>query len=168
MKCVRNCGIVEMSPMKLFRNDPQPALHFSLGFTLLELLVVISVIAILIGLSTASFSTAQRKGRDTKRRADIKAMQNAFEQYFSLNSGSYGANCASMASSGGTTLLPNGLPTDPQTGAAYPCNSSGATGTNSYCVCAQLEGGGGNSSSNGCTFTAPGPTVRFFCMTNLQ
>jgi len=38
------------------------------AFTLLEILVVIGIIAILVGLGSVSFSTAQKKARDTKKR----------------------------------------------------------------------------------------------------
>ncbi|PIV09820.1 hypothetical protein COS31_05535 [Candidatus Roizmanbacteria bacterium CG02_land_8_20_14_3_00_36_15] len=55
------------------------------AFTLLEILVVIGIIAILVGLGSVSFSTAQKKARDTKRREDIKALQNCFEQYYAYN-----------------------------------------------------------------------------------
>ncbi len=54
------------------------------AFTLLELLVVIGIIAILVSLGTFSYSTAQKKARDTKRRGDIKAISNALEQYYSI------------------------------------------------------------------------------------
>src|SRR3990167_5250220 len=54
------------------------------GFTLMELLVVISIIAILISIGLTSFSTAQKKARDSKRKSDIKEVQNALEQYYSV------------------------------------------------------------------------------------
>ena len=56
-----------------------------LGFTLLEILIVIGIIGILIGIGTVSYSTAQRKARDAKRKQDLKAVQNCLEQYYSVN-----------------------------------------------------------------------------------
>ena len=50
------------------------------GFTLLELLVVIGIISILVALGTASYSTAQKKARDAKRKGDVRSIINAFEQ----------------------------------------------------------------------------------------
>src|SRR3989344_1525650 len=55
------------------------------GFSLIELLVVITIIAILIGAGTVSYNNAQQKGRDGKRKSDLKAIQQALEQYFQQN-----------------------------------------------------------------------------------
>ena len=139
--------------------------RFSSGFTLLELLVVVSIIGILIAVSTAAFSTAQRKSRDAKRRGDVKSMQNAFEQYVAQNDGSYGASCAAMTTLNGTPILAGGIPTDPKTGVAYTCDSD----STSYCACATLELGGGNSSTATCTaLGAPSSSNSYYCLGNLQ
>lgn len=74
-------------------NKPSGKSRNYMGFTLLELLVVISIIGILIAIGSASYSTAQKKGRDSRRQADLKAAQNAFEQYYSVNSSAYPATC---------------------------------------------------------------------------
>lgn len=55
----------------------------NLGFTLLELLVVIGIISILVTLVSASYSSAQKKARDTRRKSDMKALQNCLEQSYS-------------------------------------------------------------------------------------
>jgi len=132
------------------------------GFTLIELLVVISIIGILMALGTASYTTAQKKGRDAKREADLKGLQNALEQYNSLH-GTYPtvSNCVAADIS---EVLPAGFPTDPKTGNAYPatCDASGLT----YCICAQLEQAGtGNATDTACNFGAAG---NYTCVTNLQ
>lgn len=64
------------------------------GFTLLELLVVISIIGILTAIGASAFGVAQRQGRDARRMADMKAMQNALEQYYVENDSSYGGGCS--------------------------------------------------------------------------
>lgn len=61
------------------------------GFTLVELLISISIIAILSVLLTISFSNAQKNGRDQRRISDLKAIQSAAEQYLLLK-GSYPTN----------------------------------------------------------------------------
>lgn len=55
------------------------------GFTLIELLVVISIIAILMAVATVSYLNAQQKGRDNRRKSDLKAVQQALEIYFNQN-----------------------------------------------------------------------------------
>lgn len=144
--------------MKIFKNRA--------GFTLLELLVVISIIGILIAIGSAAFSTAQKKGRDARRRGDIKALQDGFEQYYSGNDGSYAASCATMT--GNTDYFPAGPLVDPK-GASYDStnyNTVGGCSTTGYCVCATLETGGGNGSPNGTSCTFSGDT--HYCLTNLQ
>lgn len=47
------------------------------GFTLIELLVVISIIGILAAFIVASFTSAQQKARDSRRKADLDAVKKA-------------------------------------------------------------------------------------------
>jgi len=55
------------------------------GFTLIELLVVITIIAILISAASASWTNAQQRGRDGRRKGDLKAVQQALEIYMQTN-----------------------------------------------------------------------------------
>lgn len=66
-------------------------LKINKGFTLIELLIVVSIIGILIGAVSVSWTNAQVKSRDGKRKADLKAVQQALETYFNVN-GSYPSN----------------------------------------------------------------------------
>ena len=52
------------------------------GFTLLELLVVISIIGLLASILVINLTSARRRARDTKRIADIRNLQTAAEDYF--------------------------------------------------------------------------------------
>ena len=138
------------------------------GFTLIELLVVISIMAILMAMAAVSFTTAQQKGRDAKRRADMTSIQKGFEQYFATNS-SYDAVSGCTTMGGSTTYFPSGLPRDPRNTSPYTYSYS--CSATAYCVCARLEATGtGNStaaaSSTTCSFSSSSPN--FFCVTNLQ
>ena len=60
-------------------------LGFRKGFTLIELLVVIVIIGILATVGLASFNSSQMKGRDSKRKSDLKEVAAALELYYSDN-----------------------------------------------------------------------------------
>jgi len=132
------------------------------GFTLLELLVVISIIGLLVAMGAVAFTTAQQRGRDSKRRGDIQAMQKAFEQYYADN-GSYSDDCSDMA----TGYMPGGLPTDPKSDQVYVENCAADT----FCICALLEDtGNGNAADPGSITTCnySGTPKDYFCSSNLQ
>lgn len=131
------------------------------GFTLIEILIVISIIAVLAAMGLASYSSAQKNARDVRRRSDLKAAQAAWEQYYANNSGKYPLNCDIS-----TTYLPQGLPIDPKNDNTYSYTWSCPPSGTEYCFCAKLESGTGNSPSAGsaCTYGAG----LFFCVSNLQ
>lgn len=116
-------------------------LNLSKGFTLLEMLVVIGLMAILISVGTVSYSTAQKKARDTKRKQDLRIISNALEQYYSLcvtypasvvGGGSIttpGSGC----SSAGTVIL-SVVPLDPKTNLPYVYTYNAANNTFSLCA----------------------------------
>lgn len=55
------------------------------GFTLLELLLVIVIMGVLATLMIGNFLTSIKKGRDSKRKQDIQAVQKALELYYADN-----------------------------------------------------------------------------------
>lgn len=55
------------------------------GFTIVELLIVIVVIGILAALVITTYNGIQQKGRDTKRKTDLKALQSKVEEYYVNN-----------------------------------------------------------------------------------
>jgi prepilin-type N-terminal cleavage/methylation domain-containing protein len=55
---------------------------FSQGFTLLELLVVIAILGILVIAGVTSFTSTQKKSRDTKRKNDLRQVSLSLEAYY--------------------------------------------------------------------------------------
>lgn len=131
------------------------------GFTLLELLIVVAIIGILISLGVVSYSSAQKKARDSKRRADMKAMQAAWEQYYADKS-AYPVTCSGNMS----VYMPSGLPSDPKTGASYVTDAN--CSVTSYCFCATLESGTGNAAAAANSPTCAYGSGSVYCVGSLQ
>lgn len=112
------------------------------AFTLIEMLVVISLIGILAALAMVSFSSVQKQARDTSRKSDLKQYQTATESYASRNNGTYPIAAAAQNAASGTycTALNIGIcPPDPKNAAPYVYRYiSDASGTN-YVLWGGLE-----------------------------
>lgn len=122
------------------------------GFTLVELLVVVSIIAILSVIGIVVFTGVQKNSRDARRKADIDAIATALESDFATNNRTqYQAVTSGM--------FANGIPADPGTYTySYP-----AAAAATYCVCAQLENTAGGNFAAAC---AAGTT--HYCRKNQQ
>ena len=138
------------------------------AFTLIELLVVIAIIGLLASIIMVSLSNARAKGRDAKRRADLKQIATALELYYSdfgtyiivdsvttQTTGYPGCACGWFSYNYGTGAIGQGLaddrylasnPHDP--GGSDTGSVAGKTGymmygcpslTNSYALWAGLE-----------------------------
>lgn len=116
------------------------------GFSLVELLVVITIVVFLSAVGLVSFQNIQTNAKDAKRRADIDAISKAYEVKYdpSLNGGQGGYRRLED-----TDFAGNKIPTPPD-GTSYnfvsgPNSSSSLTGTDqSYRVCALLGSGSGS------------------------
>jgi prepilin-type N-terminal cleavage/methylation domain-containing protein len=108
------------------------------GFTLVELLIAITVVILLSMAGVASIVTQPPKGRDAKRKADLVVLRDALEHY-NLDS-----NCYPQAGTLTTDLkdyIQSSFPEDPKTGEAfyYDPLPGGATCHTSYWIYAKLE-----------------------------
>jgi len=106
------------------------------GFTLLEMLVVVGIMAILVSIGSVSYSTAQKKSRDAKRKSDLQAIQNGLEQYYSICGYQYPGSITSgiICISPSVAVMPT-VPADPKT-TPYVCNPCSTT---DYTICTILE-----------------------------
>ena len=142
------------------------------GFTLFELLVSISIIAIMTALASVAFSGAQKKARDARRVQDIKLVQTAAEQYYSQNTYTYPSTYTAgsvWTPSGSTTAILESFPADPKNTTPYVYSCRGTCDTTGYCLCAYVENtSNGNSTNNCTTFTASSATTNYFCVKNQQ
>ncbi len=149
------------------------------GFTLIEILVVITIIGILLAAGGAAFINAQRSARDSERFKEVTAIQDALEQYYAANGSYTPANTASTLAGLASAVddseyFKTGLPVAPTGGGGVPYtftnNSTAVDGADAYCVCTTLEQPvRANATGNAggvCTYTTTNPTM--FCVSNLQ
>lgn len=66
------------------------------GFTIIELLIVMAVIALLIGIAIPSFRAMQTQAKETRAQGDTRVMKLALEKYY-INNNSFPADDANQA-----------------------------------------------------------------------
>lgn len=146
----------------------QSAQKVSKGFTLIEIMVAIAIVAVLSTIGLVLYSQTQKAGRDSKRKGDVRTIHNALES-LKLATGSYQVpaskkySCTTTSipcptppgdsSTWTTTLVGNGNGTVYFSGGAAPVDPINAlSGGSNYAysydlsgnVCAEtLENGGG-------------------------
>ena len=131
------------------------------GFTLVELLVVISIIAILSVIGITIFSGVQKSARDARRRGDIDAIAKALEVHYQVPEPEFCASGYNYCAPHSSWFSGNSIPKDPK-GLRDPANPSSdsyiypgdlqpyggsqtdpsARSANTFTICADLEGDG--------------------------
>lgn len=121
---------------------PLHTTHFKLkhGFSLIELLTVITLIGILVSMAFASYSTTQAKGRDSRRKTDLDTIKKALElakidsagQYYYPTCDGGVNNCALSNTNTAPDISPTytqNVPTDVKTKTGYIFATFAADGT---------------------------------------
>jgi general secretion pathway protein G len=97
------------------------------GFTLIEILIVVAIIAILASIVLVGLGPTQALGRDSRRVSDLAEVQNGLELYYAPN-GAYplvttaqgwGPGTGSLTADLETVSGVNSVPTDPSSGKSY-------------------------------------------------
>jgi prepilin-type N-terminal cleavage/methylation domain-containing protein len=102
------------------------------GFTLVEIVVVIAIIALLSSIIYSSFGGQKAKSRDQKRVSDVSSIQLALELYFNKN-GVYPLTLASLV----PTYI-SSIPTDPTNIYASQYFPITKQQNSAYCISYQL------------------------------
>lgn len=138
------------------------------SFSLIEMLVVITIIGLITAAAAISYSVLNKNARDARRKADIEQIRGALEMFRSDNDvyntgANYSGDCSTYITANLSTYLGT-PPTDPKQNYNYYCNITAST----YTVAGALEGNGytttctgsagdcGTAPSYGCTY-AVGP-----------
>jgi len=112
------------------------------GFTLLEMLVVITIISLLASIGITSYTSFNKNSRDGRRKADIEQIRAALELYRSNNGsyplpiGTFGLSFGSGALTDGSNTYLSKIPNDPKNSKSYFYTSDG----NDYTLGGLLEG----------------------------
>jgi len=131
----------------------------SKGFSLIELLVVISIIGVLVGLSAFGLQGARQSARDARRVSDIEQIRSGLELYkadcgiypsttdFPAAGGNLLGDDSSLSCADTNTYI-SSSPADPNPDKLYKYNRISPT---TYEICAAMEGSAPTVSCQGLT-----------------
>ena len=126
------------------------------GFTLIEIMIVVAIIAILASVVLIGLGPTQRIGRDARRLSDLRQVQTGLELYFNKcgyypgteQSGTCGPrqdiatwDALNSSLTGSNIGINQNIPKDPSAGRIYDYRSDGVT----YVLRADLEDTGNQS-----------------------
>ncbi|MFA5144304.1 MAG: type II secretion system protein [Candidatus Omnitrophota bacterium] len=114
------------------------------GFTIIELLIVIAVIAILVGIALPRFKGMRDEGNITRAKSELRTLQTAVESYYVHNTSTYPANLNLLITA--TPTIVGVVPTDPFNGTnVYGYALDGGSPANYYVLYSIGPGGNGSA-----------------------
>lgn len=115
------------------------------GFTIIELLIVIAVIAILVGIALPRFRGMQEEGNIARAKGELRTLQTAVESYYIHNTNTYPAALSSLTSAT-PNIIGAALPTDPFNGSSnYGFDDDGASPVKYYAIYSVGVGANGSA-----------------------
>jgi type IV pilus assembly protein PilE len=120
------------------------------GFTLIELMIVVAVVAILAAIAYPSYQDAVRKSRRGQAKADLLELAQNLERYHTVNN-SYGTS---------TSTIPGWVAQSPRTGVAYYTISVPTQTANTFVLSAAPNAAGGQNRDTCGTLTINQANVR--------
>lgn len=133
------------------------------GFTLIEILVAATIIAVMSVAGVASYTRINMRSRDAKRKSDLEQVRSALEMYrvdngYYPNTGTGFNQLSDLDSELVPTYMPE-IPKDPKNTPSTPVlyyYSPLGSGSPyySYCICANLENESGSGTCTGVTLPA--------------
>jgi general secretion pathway protein G len=120
------------------------------GFTIIELLIVIAVIAILVGIALPRFKGMQDEGKIAQAKGELRTLQTAVESYYIHNSNVYPANINAALTAAIPNIIGATSPADPFNGATlYGYATDGGAPVKYYAIWSVGQAGNGSAAVNG-------------------
>ena len=133
------------------------------GFTLVEIMIVVALIAILVGIAIPNVLGVKTSGNISQAKSELAALQAALESYY-MSTGAYPASLSDL-----TSAIPNiigtTLPTDPFVSGAdygYDLSSSGvyfvvwSAGTGGSASASIADSGSVSETDSSCIYISNG------------
>ena len=77
---IADCGLRIRMDLRVIRH-PQSAIRYQSGFTLLELVMVMTIIVVLAAIGVTAYQSIQTKARETILKEDLRTMRKMIDQY---------------------------------------------------------------------------------------
>lgn len=160
----KRSGFTPTLSFSLFKNRTRDAKqNLVKGFTILELLVVVAIIALIAAATLALLSNARERSRDSRRLEDLRSIETSVHLYATSNDGVYPVVDPAEVINGTTdslsqTLIDAGVmtlvPTDPlHSGGTYQYQYQSGGGTYTITFCLETDAVQGYSQGCGNTIT---------------